>query len=114
VNAEETSRVLWELHEERERQDAKWGEQNHPLVEPDLVDWIAQAAGGQRTGRGRRAGQLRHRGRHAGCQGAPGAVWAALPDRAGAERVMNLIWCWLPVALVLLGLALTLLSGRKR
>ncbi|MGB1373621.1 MAG: hypothetical protein ACPG6R_10905 [Aequoribacter sp.] len=30
----ETRSVLVEVHDERRRQDEKWGEQNHPIVEP--------------------------------------------------------------------------------
>lgn len=29
---EERQQILQEIHEERERQDAKWGEQNHPVT----------------------------------------------------------------------------------
>jgi len=36
-----TSKVLWEVVDERGRQDAKWGEQNHPLVDTDVRAYMA-------------------------------------------------------------------------
>lgn len=35
--------VLVEIADERGRQDAKWGEQNHPLVDPDVIEWVRGA-----------------------------------------------------------------------
>lgn len=38
MSTDTTTDVLAEIHEERQRQDAKWGEQNHPLLDPILRD----------------------------------------------------------------------------
>ena len=32
--------VLTEIADERARQDAKWGEQNHPLISLGLGEWV--------------------------------------------------------------------------
>lgn len=33
IDGDAVSGILWEVFEERDRQHAKWGEQNHPLVD---------------------------------------------------------------------------------
>lgn len=34
--------ILYEVKEERERQDLKWGEQNHPILDQTLLDRTPQ------------------------------------------------------------------------
>jgi hypothetical protein len=41
--------VLAEIAKERGRQDAKWGEQNHPLVDPSAVEQPTMVLGQMRT-----------------------------------------------------------------
>lgn len=36
----QTARVLREVDRERERQTIKWGVQNHPTVDPDIIDMV--------------------------------------------------------------------------
>jgi hypothetical protein len=45
LDQEATSEVLWEIHDERAKQDTKWGEQNHPNVDPLVAEHVAANVG---------------------------------------------------------------------